>query len=75
MPSFRTFYEALAQRFTVVRYSTRNARLSDQNVEDLEYAALMTGYEALLIVTAILYRLAFLAARRRTAFGGEGHGL
>jgi class 3 adenylate cyclase len=48
VPSFRTFYQALAERFTMVRYSTRNARLSDQDVEDLSIDAMSRDVLAVL---------------------------
>jgi class 3 adenylate cyclase len=51
LPRFRGLYEELARHFQLVRYSTRNAGLSDRNVADLSRAAFASDLSA--VVNAI----------------------
>ena len=51
LPRIREWYENLARRFRVVRYSTRNAGLSDRDVADLSRAAFASDLSA--VVDAI----------------------
>ena len=48
--SLRKFYEGLAGRFRLIRYNTRNAGLSDRNVEPLQLGDFVRDVEA--VVTA-----------------------
>jgi DNA-binding CsgD family transcriptional regulator/pimeloyl-ACP methyl ester carboxylesterase len=66
--SFRSFYQTLARRFRVIRYSVRNARLSDQGVADLSSDAFDSDAIAVLDAcdanpTALI---SFMAARTAT---------
>ena len=44
--AFRAFFEALGERFTVVRYDTRGQGVSDRNVDDIDLDALVCDIEA-----------------------------
>lgn len=45
-PPVRAFFEALGERFTVVRYDTRGQGVSDRNVDDIDLDALILDIEA-----------------------------
>ena len=51
LPAWRSWYEQLASRFQVIRYSTRNAGLSDRNITDLSLNAHVSDVNA--VVQAI----------------------
>jgi len=48
IPDWRHFYEHLAERFRVVRYDNRGAGLSDKDVPDYTFDALLSDMEAVI---------------------------
>lgn len=62
-PAFRTYWEAIAESFTLVRYDTRGNGLSDRDVGDLSLEALVmdlaTVVEGLHLESAVLYGTSF----------------
>ena len=48
LPNVRAFFDALAERFTVVRYDTRGQGVSDRHVEQIDLDALTIDLETLM---------------------------
>lgn len=47
LPGFRSFFEALAERFTVIRYDTRGQGVSERDVDVIDFDRLTLDVEAL----------------------------
>ena len=50
LPNVRAFFDALAERFTLVRYDTRGQGVSDRHVENIDLPSLNTDLETVIDV-------------------------